>query len=1038
MTYIIADRYELGDQIGAGGMGVVYDGYDHRDGKPVAIKMLATTALQQYADAMTRFEYEAALLRRLNHPNIVAVIDVVQDDNRQIYLMMELVTGGSLKEVIERGPLELERAIQIALELADALARAHHLDVLHRDIKPSNVLLADNGTPRLSDFGLATVLTQGQIPRGQEMVAGTPPYLSPEMLQSYPVSHTSDIWSFGVLLFEMLTGRKPFLGNTFHETAAQIIVSPIPDIQAMQPAIPTPLADLVYRCLDRNPQTRINSMRLVGAELEALRRGTPLNLAKQAQDDTNDAAPTADFLHNIPLAPTELIGRDDDVAAVLALLTQHRMVSLLGPGGIGKTRLAIEIGDHILADATLRHRFRDGVWLVRLDALNGPDEVVAAIARVAHFHFYEADDQREQLTRYLRRRHTLLILDNLEHVMGAAEDIAYLLDHAPNLTVLVTSRESTNLSHEQRYLLDGIGAEDEYSPATRLFVKTARRVVHDFTPTYGDLMAIQAIAQHVGGLPLGIILAGSWLELLSPAEIEGQLAANLNALDSPVIGTPARHQSLQAVFDYSWGLLTPPQQVALARLSLMAGYFERDAAVAVSGQGLPTLLSLVNKSLLGRDRHGRFVFQSYIHYHAAARFEDLPAADQHAAQQAHVAHYRAVAEGYLHTAATTMRDAVDASDIDLPNLKAATRYAAQRHLTESAAVLLNWLRRYNSIRFNDLDLRQLFQEVLPLLATAVPQTDENYVQIWLGYTHLIRDRAEFTDHVARLAAMVDDHYPLSIQADVAERQGRVALNMADVEAALQHYHTAVVAYRQSNNPWGLAWALNNLSRVYGMHRNDFETAISYVRESIRLMQSMGDDRGLGSGLNGLAILYLMHDDTALGIDALNGARAAFQRANHPVGEAVVLYNLGWLAYESGEFMRARHLLEQSMTLREAVGRTIDTYGTFTRLAFVELALGELDNARHYLLSSHDLMQTEWDTFEAFTFLVVLGIYINAIGHPQAALNLWQWVLDNAPARAGIMSSAQSNMAALLERGLQPQPLHGDVETLVAQMVRYLG
>ena len=155
---------------------------------------------------------EGEALRRLNHPNIVKVLATVDEDN-QHYIVMEYVSGGSLADLLLREPrLPVERVVSIGLELSDALSRAHHLHILHRDIKPANILLAEDGTPRLTDFGLARI---GQLPRLTETrsILGTFYYLSPELLEGREVNERSDIWSFGVTLYEMLIGRLPFNGG---------------------------------------------------------------------------------------------------------------------------------------------------------------------------------------------------------------------------------------------------------------------------------------------------------------------------------------------------------------------------------------------------------------------------------------------------------------------------------------------------------------------------------------------------------------------------------------------------------------------------------------------------------------------------------------------------------------------------------------------------------------------------------------------------------------------------------------------------------
>ena len=202
----IGNRYEIEKLIGSGAVGRVYLGRDLQTGEPVAIKELMSEWVARVPDALERFRREGEALRKLNHPNIVKVLATFEE-NDQHYLIMEYVSGGSLADLLKRQPQQpIERVIAIGLELSDALSRAHHLDIIHRDIKPGNILLAADGTPRLTDFGLAHLGSYPALTTAGQLL-GTFQYLSPEACQNQPLDARADIWSFGVVLFEMLTGQ---------------------------------------------------------------------------------------------------------------------------------------------------------------------------------------------------------------------------------------------------------------------------------------------------------------------------------------------------------------------------------------------------------------------------------------------------------------------------------------------------------------------------------------------------------------------------------------------------------------------------------------------------------------------------------------------------------------------------------------------------------------------------------------------------------------------------------------------------------------
>lgn len=276
-------HYKILEQVGAGGMGVVFRAHDTKLNRPVAVKILG----QEFADmaARRRFQREAQTVSSLNHPHILTVYDTGEFDGRQ-YLVTEFVDGGTLKDWIQKAPRDCETITELLTGVADALATAHEAGILHRDIKPENILITSSGYAKLADFGLAKLedrgasatrtITEAQTQKG--MVIGTIAYMSPEQASGQALDARSDMFSFGVVLYEMLAGRRPFQGASNLELLQQVIHGkPAPLIGK----IPAPLRALVMKTLERNPADRYASMRELVTALRSTRHMSGDNVASR-------------------------------------------------------------------------------------------------------------------------------------------------------------------------------------------------------------------------------------------------------------------------------------------------------------------------------------------------------------------------------------------------------------------------------------------------------------------------------------------------------------------------------------------------------------------------------------------------------------------------------------------------------------------------------------------------------------------------------------------------------------------------------------
>lgn len=728
MEETVLNRYVLGRQIGSGGMGDVYKGLDQRTSMPVAVKVLKPELATQ--EMIQRFIREGEALRQLNHPNIVKLLDAVQERDRY-YLIMELVEGGALDQVLAQTPiLPINRVVNIALDLADALTRAHRLNIVHRDIKPANVLLTQDGMVRLTDFGIARVLGSDITEIGT--VLGTLAYIAPEVLQGKPADTRSDIWSLGVMLFEMLAGVHPFKASLQTDGWIYAVLhAALPDLEALRPDVPIALVDVINRMVVRDPAERIPRMRLVGSELEAILANEADTSVPETQHtelvirvpvgsrfDTPTESPAAARHSNLPVPATPFVGREAELNELETILGDDavRLLAVIGLGGMGKTRLVLEVASKLLHATNRTRRFAHGIYFVDLAPVTAAAHIVGAVAEAVGYAFQQdARGAEQQLLDYLQEKNMLLILDNFEHVISGRDFVQAILQAAPAVKVLATSREKLNLSAETVFVLSGMSFPTWETPAdaleyaaVKLFVQSARRVRRDFQLDAANLGYVARICRMVQGTPLGILLAAAWLETLTPREISDEISQSLDFLETEMHDLPERQRSLRAVFAYSWNLLSDEERLLFTRFSLFHGGFTRDAALQIAGTNLRALMLLVNKSLLRRDSvSGRYEVHELLRQYAEEKLKHSAAQD--AAYDAHSRYYLS----WLAQLAPQLKgfgqlDALNLIDVDFENVRAAWIWAVGQRDAATVEAACEGLYLYLTFRNRLMDGEQLF------------------------------------------------------------------------------------------------------------------------------------------------------------------------------------------------------------------------------------------------------------------------------------------------------------------------------------------
>jgi predicted ATPase/class 3 adenylate cyclase len=545
---------------------------------------------------------------------------------------------------------------------------------------------------------------------------------------------------------------------------------------------------------------------------------------------------------NLPVEPTPFVGRDRELGEVLALLDSHRIVTLTGPGGAGKTRLALK------AAAESVERYGDGVWFVSLAAVRDPQLIEPTIARVVG----GPDDLHE----FLAGKNTLLVLDNLEQLLPGAADIVARLD----ARILATSRSRLNIAAEQEFPVPTLPIDD----AAALFTQRARQLEPRFDPD----AAVRQIAERLDGLPLALELAAARVKVLTPSQILERLGRSLDLLTSGAHDAPERHRTLRGTVEWSYRLLTGDERRLFARLAVFAGSFDLEAAEAVCSAELDVLQSLVDKSLLRHGEDGRFFVLATIRELALEKLREL--SDTSSLRRRHDVYFLGVAEELdARERLSGMRDlgpeSLDRFERELPNVRAALAGLLENGRREGvlrlgAALWRFWL---NRAQYRDaagwLERAPLDDPTLPLDVHAAALAAGGAIAY---YVHDDVDQAEtLWREGLELRREQDDPRELGA---AFTRLASVAWRRGDVDGAIAYHKQALPLFEQAGDEGSRLDELHFLGDAY-RDRGDFDDGERLLEETATRARELGFDQQLTSTLHSLGDLSLdrLDPDTAL-------------------------------------------------------------------------------------------------------------------------------------------------------------------------------
>ena len=1012
-------NYHLIQLLGQGNFSGVYLGEHVHLRTQAAIKVLHGRVATHDVEG---FLSEARTVARLRHPHIIQVLDFGVEGTTP-FLVMDYAPGGSLRKLHPSGmPLSLDITVTYVRQVAEALQYAHQERLIHRDIKPENMLLGRNNEVLLSDFGIAIVIQSSRSQQQAQDTAGTVAYMAPEQMRGKPCP-ASDQYALGIVVYEWLSGDRPFHG-TFAELYSQHLFIAPPPLRERVPTIPAGVEDVVLRALAKDPRDRFTSVRAFAAALEeAVKAEAPGRTLFELASDLPGEHPTETVplagqlkarFYNLPGPLTSLIGREPEVQAVCALLHRPgvRLVTITGAGGVGKTRLGLKVATDLLDD------FANGVCFVSLAPLSDPDLVIPSIVQTLGIQEAGERPLLDLLQAYLQEKRLLLVLDNFEQVLAAAPRVAELLAGCPELKILVTSRAVLHIRGEHEFSVAPLALPDlthlpesenlaQYA-AVALFLERAQAVRPDFQVTPATSRAIAEICVRLDGLPLAIELAAARIKLLPPQTLLSRLRHRLQVLTSGARNAPVRQQTLRNTLAWSYDLLDAGEQRLFRRLSVFAGGSTLEAV-----EGLFTALgevptgvldgvaSLIDKSLLrqveAEGEEPRLLMLATIREYGLEALEAL--GEMESTRRAHAAFYLQQAErAELELGGPQQAAWLELLEREHDNLRAALAWSLEQAGEEGtrgnecgreiALRLGGALRGFWRVHGQISEGRNFLERAL-----AVREGSEAFVQAkaliataTLAYVQGEYERAESL--CKESLALYRELEDLTGVAHSLHELGLVSSTRGDIATARSLLAESLAIARAVDDEQLVAWALFHTGQVESS-QGEYARARTLFEESLAIHRRLQNKRLIAQTLSQLAqVLFVSESDQAKVPSLLEECLSISREIGFKQGIAASFLLAGQVALGQGDLVTARSLAEKSVVLYKEIGHQHGTVESLSALGKVRAAEGGYAAAQVHFEESLALSQVLGEQWMIAAALLGVGEVVAAQHQLTWAVQLW--------------------------------------------------